>query len=192
MTRMMLVSAAALALAGCGGESQTTENSAAATGEVFLTNASAEEVARQAAAANRHARMQPGQWNQSLEIVSVDFPGMPDGPQKTAAMEMLKPASRENSRCITQEQADRANVQALANGGQNCFYHQLRIADGRIDARFTCTTPNQDKVESTMSGDYGPTKVDLTIDSRTDFASQPGAVEMKMRIAGERVGDCAS
>lgn len=188
---MIVVSAAvaALALGGCGA-TESTENSAAETGEVFLTNATAEEVAKQAAAANRHARMQPGQWEQKIEIVSVDLSAMPEGPQKSAAETALRPSARENNRCITEEQAERANMQAMASGAQNCFYHRLQIADGRIDANFTCTTPQSDKVVSTMRGVYEPTKIDLTIDSTTEFASHSGKIGTQMRISGNRTGAC--
>ncbi len=189
MQRLILVSAAALALAACGG-ADSTEETAAATGEVSVTNATAEQVAAQVQAARTRNPMQAGQWEQQLEIVSVELPGVPEGPQRTMAEQMANAGARTVNRCVTEEEANRVNLDALGGVGRNCFYHRLRIADGEIDARFTCTTPGGDTVESTMDGKLAGDEMDLTIDSSTELANTPGSIDMKLRISGRRTGDC--
>jgi hypothetical protein len=136
MKHLLLLTAAA-ALAACGGngsddaktsggagsavtETETTAETAAATGEVMLTNATAEEVAKQTSAANARNPMQPGEWEQTMEIISVEMPGVPDGPEKQMVQSMFPPGKRTMKQCVTEEEASRGNLDNLTGEGRDC------------------------------------------------------------------------
>ena len=110
---------AALALAACG------------SGDVSVTNASPEEVAAKVDAAGG-ARFNPGEWETTVETVSVDMPGL-DGPMKDEITKMMLQRKQVGKNCVTPEQAKSPPAEVLAQSNGRCTYETFTMAGGKID-----------------------------------------------------------
>jgi hypothetical protein len=177
----------ALTLAACGGES--TRNSAAASGEVEMRNASVAEVAEQARAASAATRFQPGQWRSTAEVVDIQMPGMPAGMAEQLRQQMMSRSSVTS--CMTEEQS--ANPSESLFGGQRgqCRFDRFSMKAGRIDAVMTCAGDGRE-VEAariTLTGTFDAThfETESTIEST---GGERGRMSMRSRVKGERVGAC--
>ena len=170
MTRHLPWLAGLLLLAGCGDQEKKG-------------NMSAEEVAGELAS----VKIVPGQWEATNEIVSATAPGMPEG--VLADMIGRKTTVRN---CVTPEQAAKPDANFLAaQENSNCSYQDFSMAGGTMTGTMTCQggdTPGKMVME--MSGAYGPTSYDMTMDMKT--SELPGGMSMtvKARTTGKRVGDC--
>lgn len=181
---------AALALAACSG-GQSTNESAAATGEVSLTNATPAEVAAQAQAAGTATKLDPGQWEIKVETVSVDAPGIPAGPARDQMTAAMKKASSTVSNCITKEQAEKPSGELFTGGAQNqCTYEKFSMAGGKIDSSMTCAGQGgAGKTNVTMKGDIKPTEFNIDSNVKTE-APGMGAISIVTKTSGRRTGEC--
>lgn len=180
--RILLSVTALAALAGCGSDK-----------DVDLKNASVEEVA---AASQKAQKMEPGLWRSSVKIESLDIPGIP--PSQKAMMEqamaaqMAKASNIEN--CITKEQAEKPPAKMFGGDG-DCTFEKYQLSGGRIDAKLNCTPPGAQggKMEMTMAGSMSGTS--YAIDSDMKMTGIPGmsgdgGMTMKMKVSGQRIGEC--
>ena len=171
MRHGLLCAAALLALAGCGEEARRG-------------NMSADEVASELAS----VKIEPGQWEATNEIVSVDAPGMPPG-----VLDGMIGKKTTMRNCVTPEQAAKPDANFLtAQQGSNCSYQDFSMSGGEMKGTMTCQggeTPGRMVME--MAGEYGPTSYDMTMDMKT--SELPGGMSMtvKARTTGKRVGACA-
>lgn len=186
---MRAVLPAALLLAGCGGES-TTE-SAARTGEVSLTNATAAQVAEQTAAASGTGAMKfdPGEWETTVELLDAQIPGMPDAVAKQVR-DSMKMRTTVTS-CMTPEQADRPSEEMLAGNDGNCRFDNYQMQGGRIQAAMTCQGGADEAANAkiVMDGRYTASSFDLQNSIQTRAAGM-GDMTMRSRVSGKRLGDC--
>jgi hypothetical protein len=178
---------AATALAACH-QPQSTEQSAAKTGEVSLTNASPSEVVKQAKAASP-AHFSPGQWETAVEITALELPGVP--PQirdqmKKAMMTTTKVAKT----CMTREQAEKPEAGVLTGKNDDrCTYKNYKMANGRIDATLVCTGQQGMQMTQTISGTF--TETSFALDSSMDATGGPGGgMKMQAKTSGKRIGEC--
>lgn len=177
---------ATVVLAACN--QQSSQESAAATGQVSLTNASPAEVAKQAQAAGP-LRLTPGEWETSVQVIDMDMamPGM--APQAHAEMKksMMASASRTFKSCMTPEQAEKPGAGTLTGKADGrCTYRNFTMANGRIDGTLVCTDPRGGEMKQTIAGTFTPTS--FALDSALDTAG----MKMKARTSGRRVGECKS
>lgn len=139
---------------------------------------SAEEVAAQLAS----VKVEPGQWQSTTTILSVD------GLAPSEAGQMVGKKT-EISNCITPEQAVRPSANFLAaQQKSDCTYESFKIEAERLSGRMTCSggaIPG--RMVTAMTGKYGPTAYDVTMDMQS-----AGALRIKTRTSGRRVGECAS
>jgi hypothetical protein len=154
---------------------------------VVLTNASPEEVAQKAGAV-APARLQPGQWETTVEIAQVDMPGMP-----AAVRDQMKSSTTQKqsvTTCITPEQAAKPQADVLAgNTGGRCTYRNYAMAGGKIDATLVCAGPGNGETVQTISGTFTETAFSVTSDLKT--AGGPGeTMSMKSKTSGRRIGEC--
>ena len=155
--------AAALLLAGCGGEAPEA-------------NMSAEEIGAQLA----NMRIEPGLWELTSEVVDVTAPNLP----REVRSRMIGPRSRLRH-CITPQEAARPSANFLAARGEGgCAYQDLSAQGGRIGGTMTCGY-----IRTTMAGSYGPTAYDTRMEM---ISAMPGGGEMilDVRARGRRIGDC--
>lgn len=183
----ILALGAAAALAGCSG--QSTNETAAATGEVSLQNAAPSEVAAQAQAAGT-MRFNPGQWETRVELIDVDIPGMPAG-----AVDMMKQnmsGRAVSSSCITPEQAANPEASVFSGSDGQCRYTNFTMADGRIDAAMTCTGGGMGGGEMKMrtTGTFDRTTFTMQNEMETSIPGKGGVMKMSSKVTGRRTGDC--
>ncbi len=176
MRNILLVSAAAVALAGCN------QNS------VSLTNASPEEVAK--AAKDSGISFTPGEWETTVEIVEAEIPGMPKG----AADQMMQKGAaktQKHSYCMSAEEASHPGAGLLTGEDQKkskCTIEKFSMSGGHIEQTVSCPDPDG-KVAMRMvtTGNYTPTSMNGTASMDMD-----GFMKMKIRanISSRRVGEC--
>ena len=176
-----------LALSGCGGPS--TEESARRTGEIRLENATAGDALKQAEAARGKNRIEPGQWEDSFELVSMDLPGVPEGPLRD---QMMAQAGKPRVVRACKKADDKAiDPGALSSEQRNCRFPKYEVAGGRIAAEMECQGP-LGTIRMSLAGTQSPTAYDVTMTQRQKMPGGSQESTTVFRVTGKRVGDCAA
>lgn len=160
---------------------------------VSATNASVEEVAAKAKAA---LKIEPGLWNSSTEILSVDMPGIKNKAMAEQIANSMKNAKATDfSHCVTPAEADKPSSEMFAgkSNGQ-CRYDNFQMAGGRIDATMSCSpqegTAAGGTMKMTMNGTYSSTGYDMTMNMATGAEAPGGGMSIKAHTKGARTGAC--
>jgi Protein of unknown function (DUF3617) len=179
MIRTMIGGTSLLMLAACGGG-------------VEMKNASVEEVS---AAAKDAARLDPGNWKTTVEIVSVDIPGI--GAENKAMADAMSKGmmGRKNvtEHCVTKEMADKPPADMLGGSG-DCRFDTFKLAGGSLDAKMVCKSgPQPGSMTMLVNGSYGGSA--YTLNSEMTMEGGPGAhaggkMVIKAKTSGERTGEC--
>lgn len=179
-----------LALAACN--TQSTEQSAAVTGNVKLENASIAEVARQTSVAA--TKMQPGQWEIRNQTLAINFPGMPGGEIGKQAMDDALGDSMTTSYCLTQESIDKPETGMFGGKAEGeCRYRNFSMANGQLASTMECKGDDpKAQTVMTMTGTYSPSAYTIDADMKASAPGMPGGegMTMTMKIAGRRTGEC--
>ena len=185
--RQAWIGAAALLLAGCGG-GESTEQSAAATGDVSLKNASLEEVAKQAEAAGGATRLQPGQWETRVEIGELAMPDVPAAVAGAIKDTMKSAANTTVTNCITPEEAERPQGKVFGGNSDECRYEKFEMRGGRMEGTMVCNTDRGGSMTMTTAGTFTATSFAVS----NDMAMKGGEQEMTMKakVTGRRLGEC--
>lgn len=128
-----------------------------------------------------HAQVQPGQWESTVTIHSIDMPGAPPEVAK-----MMKGKTTMQKYCISPEQAAKGPREMLKQN-PSCRFTRYAMAGGKLDTAMTC---NQDggTMTAQASGSYTPTSFNLT---STAVMSGKMAMTMRSTSTGRRLGSCA-
>jgi hypothetical protein len=171
--KKLLVSVAAICLiAGC------SDKGADHDGDGKIT---ADEVAEEM---NR-VTLEPGEWENSVEIVDVKIDGLPDG-VPAGAMDSMKGKVTTSKSCITEEEAKNFAAQEKTN----CEVKKFDMSGGAVSSEMACSNMGgaPGSMTMVMDGKYGPSSYDMTMNMNG------GAAGMKMNISakssGKRIGDC--
>ncbi|WP_454884785.1 DUF3617 domain-containing protein [Sphingomonas oryzagri] len=150
---------------------------------VSMKNASLEDVAK-----TQKAKIQPGEWEVTVEMVDQKITGGPSGmpvPPKMPPQTMKT--------CITPDQVNRP--EGMFSGGmdglkKNCTYDSFAMVDGKIDANMHCNMPNGMKIQAVNSGTFSATE--LSSDSTSTLTGLPGGMSSSShtRMTAKRVGKC--
>ena len=166
---------AALALAACGGD------------DVSVTNASPEEVAKKVDEAGG-ARFNPGEWETTVETVSVDIPGL--APQMKEQMIQLMLNKKQVGRnCVAPEQAKSPPAEVLANSQGRCTYEKFTMAGGKIDGTLLCDAEGG-KMTMRMTGSFTRDSFEIENDMETTMPGGAQVMKIKAKTSGKRLGDC--
>lgn len=187
MRAYFLIAAAGLALAGC---QAADEKRAAATGEVRLTNASMEDVARLTKAARAKTLMQPGQWQTALAVVSADLSAIPEA-ERDNQMEAIKNQERSAAGCRTADDLKPFDIDNLEQIAGKCAFPRYNQAGGRIDAEIHCGE-GANMTVLVASGTLSPNGYDVTIDQKTGAPGAANYLGLKLRATGNRTGNCVA
>lgn len=156
-------------------------------------------VAPIAACSGGDVSIQPGQWEDTINITNVEVPGAPpEMAKQIASMAQRQQPSR--SHCITPQQA--ANpLQGLANPtgeAQGCTFTDQTFAGGVIRVTSACPAPTgQGQVRTTLEGTYTATTLEarLNMEGPTGApagAGAPSTMRMTGTMTSRRTGDCPS
>ena len=174
MRKTILVGAGLLlALAGCGGSDTKAEGE---PGDVSATGAGA-------APGGAAARIQPGEWEMTVETVNIEAPNMP--PEAAAMMKKTMGEKQTSRQCITPEEAAGAFV--TQDQQTDCTREGFSLAGGRIQGTVTCTGEDG-KVTVTLNGRHSGTSYDMN--SKVQSENQAGSMTIETRTTGRRIGEC--
>jgi hypothetical protein len=160
--------------------------------KVEAENASIEEVADKVREANEGKAMivRPGQWESSVELESIEVPGMP--PEAVAQMKktMARVATGHKT-CLTKEQAMKPKEDFFAGKNSNCRYDKFSMDDGKMTGTMRCTNPQGGGSQLIdFNGTYSPDSYEMRMASTVEGASPGGPMKMVMRMSSKRTGEC--
>lgn len=176
-----------LMLVACGG-GETTVEQAADSGEVELANASPSEIAKQAKASGA-MRLNPGEWETTVEVVDIEVPGMPKGGPHSQALGMMREAKTTVTNCVTQEEAENPESGVFTGSNGQCRYERFSMASGRIEGTLNCL--GQDgggTMRMTTAGTFSDTA--FALDNAMETRLGESVMKMKAKVSGKRIGDC--
>jgi hypothetical protein len=129
--------------------------------------------------AQAQLKMQPGQWQFSMNITSFDMPGAP--PQ---VVESIKKQTT-TGRCITPAEAEAGPLEMMKNR-DHCKITRQSIDGEKFDAVLVCDRPDG-TLTQTVNGSVTLTKI--AINTAAERTGQK-AMKMTTQMTGARVGDC--
>lgn len=158
---------AVLLLAACGGQSG---NEQGAEGEA-------------GGAAGASVSLQPGQWEMTTEVVSMNIPNMPAG------MTPPMPPPTTVRTCLTPEQAAAPGGDFITGSGEGggCRSENMSMENGRIQGTVQCQAEGG-SMTAAVSGQFTPTSYE--INQQVETSAEGMTMEMESRTTGRRVGDC--
>ena len=176
MNRLLILASCAM-LAACGkGES------------VDMTNASASDVAKEMAKKNADvAFVNPGKWEQTATLVSMEAPGIP--PQYADAVKKSIGTNQVHQSCLTKEQAKQPKEDFFTGADKSCRYEHFKWGDGKVDMKLHCEHPNATQ-EMALAGTYEPNSYQMNMSISSKGSSPMETMDMKMSVDAKRVGEC--
>lgn len=176
MTRIALLLAAALPLAGCNSDP-----------EVSARNASAAEVAQKLEAAGGTGNfVNPGKWQSTVTVEDMTIPGMP--PEVAERMKSVQGRTQVTESCLTPEEAKRPK-EDFFGGNENCRYDRFAMGDGKIDAVMKCSEGGATQT-MTMAGTYSGDSYKMGMTMESAGGGSETGMKMKMRVDARRIGAC--
>ena len=140
--------------------------------------------------------IQPGEWEMTSEMVSVEAPGAP--PQVAAQLRaQLASQAQTRRQCITAAEA--ANVGRNLVGAdataRGCQFSDSTFAGGVIRIGVNCRQPGgQASMRMAVAGSFSGTQLNAGIRMNLTGPSQGSngvqAINMAGRITGRRIGEC--
>jgi hypothetical protein len=180
MQRLTLILPAIAMLAACNSNPS-----------VKAENASVADVA---AATKDAVKLEPGKWETTVAILSIEGPGLPPG--MADAMKQQGKAQRVET-CLTPEQAEKP-PQDMLGAAKNCTYEKFEMGGGTMSGTLVCKgAPGMPagEMRASMSGKFASTSYDVTSESTMDMPATPGGpaggkVTTKTQVSGKRLGAC--
>ena len=157
-------------------------------GGVEMENASVNEVTetmRKQRGADKF--IDPGQWEQSVTLVSIDAPGMPE--EMRTAMKKAMSQVQVHNVCLTPEEAKSPREDFFTGKDQNCRYDHFKWGEGKIDLKLQCEHPNAKQMME-LAGTYEPRRYSMTMTATNEGQSPQEQMVMKMKVDAKHVGPC--
>ena len=180
MQKLFMSVASAALLVGVTG---CSDKGADADGDGKIT---AEEVAKEM----DKVTLEPGEWENTVEIVDVKIEGLPEG-APAGMLDSMKGKKTNSKSCMTEEQAKNPGAEFFAAQEKtDCEVKKFNMSGGAISSEMACTNMggSPGNMSMAMDGQYGPSSYDM------NMKMNGGAAGMKMNItaksSGKRVGDC--
>jgi hypothetical protein len=151
-----------------------------------------------AACSGSSVSLQPGQWETTIRMTSIEVPGAPEAMVAQMRTQMANQVDT-RSQCITpQEAANPAgNMLNPSGGGQGCTFTDNIFAGGVINVNGTCAGPGgQGSARMTLAGSYTATTMEGRVSAEVTAppgAAPPGTpqtVRMSGTMTSRRTGDC--
>lgn len=187
MRAIIVLGTAGLALSAC---QSAEEKRAAETGEIEVTNAKTEQVAKLIKAAAPKTAVKPGLWKAELRIEAVDI-----GPGGDSArqLQLARSLERTATECKTAEQLKPFDIAKLEQAAGACNFVRYVSKGGKVDAEIQCSKKASEPGTTLLiNGTNSATGFDVVTENRTGTRGQPGYSLLRMRSTGTRVGECAA
>lgn len=137
------------------------------------------------ASAAANAQVQPGQWEASTTVNSIDIPGAPPQVAQMMKGQMASGGRTKMTYCITPQQAAQG-PQEMLKQNPSCRFSKYEMKGGRIATEMSCSQ-NGGTMTARASGSYTPTSFNVT--SNTVMSGQM-SMRMSSTSTGRRVGPC--
>jgi len=156
--------------------------------EVKMENASIGEVATEMRKqASNDSFVNPGQWQQTVTLVSIDAPGMP--PEAKSMMEQAMGQAQVHNVCLSAEQAKSPKEDFFAGADKNCRYEHFNWGAGKIDLKLNCKHPGATQT-MVLVGDYEPDSYTMTMTATNEGGGPAEQMVMTMKVDAKRTGKC--
>ena len=133
-----------------------------------------------------------GQYKATVELLEFDIPGMPTAQKDQMRSMMTGAMTQGHTYCLSQEESETgAKDMAKKLAAGDCTFNDFKADGNSLHADMTCKGANGShgnvKLDGTMSSDGS----DMTMTMNQNSSDIPGgAMNMKMHMVSERVGDC--
>lgn len=171
-----------LALAACGGGEP---EEGAADGAMSIEEA-AEEM-------DQAVQLRPGQYETSVEVLEFSIPGMPEAQAAQMREMMAGRQAAATSFCLTPEEAGQGPEQMVQEmAAADCAFDRLDVSGGSISAEMRCTAEGGIEGRYALEGEMTAESSTMTmqIDQAAPGMPGEGRMEMSMRVASQRIGEC--
>lgn len=188
--RLTILAAGALLLplAACN-KGPSTEESARATGEIRLDNASMEEVSKQAVAAEGKAPVtQPGQWEETMQMIGLEAGSATEAQIAPLKAQVGKPPEK-RTMCRAATDPKPFDVSKFPQMAQTCRFAKYYSVGGKVEAVMNCDVPGG-KSSVSIAGTQNATAYDLTMKQSQTMTGQPKESSVTLRVTGKRLGEC--
>ena len=177
MRKIILASAALLALAGCSKKNTDQDGD----GKVSAAEVSSEM-------ANGGAmEMKPGEWEVKIDFSAIEGAGIPEA-AKAAIKEQIGKGVTSKS-CLTKEEAAKPGAGLFGSPkDSNCTFAKFDRTGNKLSIDMTCK-PSGMTLKSKMDGSFGAENYLMTME-QTMEGLPTGAITMTGTITGKRLGDC--
>jgi hypothetical protein len=176
MKKLVLIAACA-AVAACNKGANVDEK-----------NASVAEVAQKVRESGADQNfVDPGLWEQTVRLLSVDAPGMPA--EARSAMQKAMDQAQVHKVCLTPEEAKSPREDFFTGKAENCRYEHFKWGSGKIDLRLECQHPNTRQMME-LAGTYEPRRYSLTMTATNLGKAPEERLVMKMKVDAKNVGPC--
>ena len=159
------------------------------SGEMEMKNASVSEVANEMREAKTASFVNPGRWEQTATLVSIEAPGMP--PEAREMMNRAMGEAQVHDVCLTPEQANRPREDFFTGADRNCRYEHFNWGDGKIDLKLNCQHENARQTMA-LVGEYEPDSYVMSMTATNEGSGPQQQMVMKMRVDAKRVGECTA
>jgi hypothetical protein len=168
-----------LALAACGG-AKKDEAAKTDTGSPAATAPAA------GAASGTLGKINPGEWEMTVESAGVPDPRMP----AAVAEAMKKGMTVTNRTCVTKEEASKPPADMMAGQGhKDCTYTEYQASGGNLHSAIACGAQSGTKSTITTDGKFGGDTLDLR--SKVETGGPGPTMTITSHISGHRIGDCS-
>jgi hypothetical protein len=157
------------------------------SGEIEMKNASIGEVAEEMREARTASFVNPGKWQQTATLVSIEAPGMP--PEAREMMSRAMGDAQVHEVCLTPEQAKSPREDFFTGADKNCRYEHFKWGDGKIDLKLNCDHPNASQT-MILVGEYEPNSYTMSMTAANEGRAPGQQMVMKMKVDAKRVGEC--
>lgn len=183
MRNYVMAATAALLVAGCGGNSADTDGD----GKI-----SQDEVDAAVAA----VEIKPGQWENTVEFVDIEFDESQLPPEAQAflvpMLEAMKGQVQTNNNCVTPEEASKPQAEMFSgNEDADCEYTKFEFSGGDMNMAMTCNDPGSGTAKITNTGTYKEDSYDMQMKVELDD-EQMGTMTITANAKGKHVGECAA
>ena len=182
MRNYVVAAGAALALVACSGETDVD-----ADGDGQISQSEAE-------AAMESVKINPGQWENTVEFVDIEFDESklpPEAQQFIGPMlESMKGQINTTNSCVTPEEAEKPSANMFSgNEDADCSYDKFTFSGGTMDMAMTCNDPDSGTAKITNTGSYTPDEYDMQMRVELED-NQMGTMTISAAAKGKRIGDC--
>ena len=163
---------------------------AAACGDdkVDMKNASAEQVAKEMREKRADEKfIDPGKWEQTVRLVSIDAPGMPQ--QVRSAMQKAMQSAQVHTVCLSPEDAKSPREDFFTGKDDSCHYEHFKWGGGKIDLKLICKRPSGTQ-NMELAGTYAPRGYAMTMTATSEGGAPQEQMKMVMKVDAKHVGAC--